>query len=305
MAKKGRHDPKAELAKLNDTSAARDNAMATARRQVGTLTKVAIGAAVVSWVLALGFWSGLDTTIPLFVAAGVTVALIVGAWFVRRNLGRSEELGALLGDPDLDDEERDRRIEKLSARVDKGEHAAILAKAQLLMHSEPRKALEALEAANLAKGQKVVINQIRGMRMMLHLGFGEVKAARAIAEDIDLDKTPDLATRGNLAGLIAETWARSGNPIEAAELLDQYDPSDKSLKDVKVQLFKARAFVSAHRNETQRMKRSLKDMEEISPQLLASFVSGKRIHPLLAKEARKRLERSGAVPKPRIQMARR
>jgi hypothetical protein len=53
------------------------------------------------------------------------------------------------------------------------------------------------------------------------------------------------------------------------------------------------------------MKRALKALEEISVQLLTTFVGGKRVHPLLAKEARKRLERSGAVPRPRIQMQRR
>lgn len=305
MAKKGRLDPQAELAKLNDTSAARADAMAQARRQVGTLQKIAIGAVVVTWALGVGFWSGLESTIPLFVAAGVTVAIGIGAWLVRRNLGKSEELGALLGDADLDPAERNRRIEKLEPRIAKGEHAAILAKAQLLMHADPRAALEALESANLAKGQKLVINQIRGMRVMIHLNFGEVTAARPIAEAIELEKTPDLPTRANLAGLVAETWARSGNPIEADELLAGYDPTEKSLKDVRVQLYRARAFVAAHRNDSQRMKRALKELEAVSPQLLATFVAGKRIHPLLAKEARRRLERSGAVPRPRVQLVRR
>jgi hypothetical protein len=104
---------------------------------------------------------------------------------------------------------------------------------------------------------------------------------------------------------VAEAWARSGNPIEADELLEGYDPEEKSLKDVRVQLYRSRAFVAAHRNDVARMKRALKALEEISVQLLTTFVGGKRVHPLLAKEARKRLERSGAVPRPRIQMQRR
>lgn len=279
--------------------------MAQARRQIGTLAKVALGVLVVTWVLAFGFWSGLESVIPFYVAGVITVALAVGAVLVRRNLGRSEQLGALLGDADLDPAERQRRIQKLSPRIEKGEHAAILAQAQLLMHAEPRAALEALEAADLSKGQKVIVNQIRGMRAMLHLNFGELQAARELAEDIDLDKTPDLATRGNLAGIVAEAWARSGNPIEADELLEGYDPKEKSLGDVKVQLYRARAFVGAHRNDVPKMRRALKDLEDVSVQLLGAFVGGKRIHPLLAKEARKRLERSGAVPRPRVQVLRR
>lgn len=302
MAKKGRPDPKAELAKLGDTSNQRAEAMAQARQQVGTMAKIAVGTVVVTWLLAIGFWSGLESTIPLYVAVAVTLGVAVGAFFVRRNLGRSEELGALLGDADLSDEERAQRVEKLEARVEKGEHAAILAQAQLQMHADPRTALAILEKADLSKGQKLVINQIRGMRAMLHLNFGEVAAARGLGEAIDLEKTPDLATRGNLAGVIAEAWARSGNPIEADELLDKYDVNDKKFADVKVQLLRARAFAGAHRNDLGKMKKAMKALEEISVQLLAAFVGGKRIHPLLAKEARKRLERSGAVPRPRVKM---
>lgn len=302
MAKKGRPDPRAELAQLADTSASRADAMAQARRQVGTLLKVAVGVVVVAWILAFGFWSGLESTIPFYVAGAVTVGVGVGAFFVRRNLGRSEELGNLIGGGEIDDAERTRRIGKLAERVEKGEHAAILAKAQLQMNTDPRAALETLESADLSKGQKIVLNQIRGMRAMLHLNFGEAKAARDLVEAIDLDKTPDLAARANLAGVTAEAWARTGNPIEAAELLAQYDPEEKTNADVRVQLYRAAAFVGAHRNDMGRMKKALKALSGISPQLLAAFVGGKRVHPLLVKEARKRLEQSGAVPRPKVKM---
>lgn len=302
MAKKGRPDPRAELAALADTSSGRADAMAQARRQIGTLLKVAIGVVVVSWILAFGFWSGLESTIPFYVAAVLTVAIAVGAWFVKRNLGKSEELGALLGDGNLSDEERASRIQKLNERVEKGEQAAILAKAQLEMNDDPRAALETLASADLSKGQKLVTNQILGMRAMLHLNLGEVKAARELVEQIELEKTPDIPTRANLAGVTAEAWARTGNPIEADELLAKYDPSEKNLEQVKVQLYRAMAFVGAHKNDMGKMKKGLKELEAVSVQLLAAFVGGKRIHPLLQKEARKRLERSGAVPRPKVKM---
>ncbi|MEL6188338.1 MAG: hypothetical protein AAFU79_27255 [Myxococcota bacterium] len=302
MARKGRPDPKAELERLTDTSAQRENAMVEARKQVQNLARLGVGAVIVIWLLAVGFWSGLESTIPLFVAAALTVAVAVVAFLVRRNLGRSEELGALMGDGSLDEEERARRVAKLEARVEKGEHAAILARAQLEMQDDPRAALATLEQADLDKGQKMVINQIRGMRGMLHLNFGELKAARELAEAIELEKTPDLAARANLAGVVAEAWARSGNPIEADELLDKYDAADPKFSDVRVQLLRARAFVGAHRNDLAKMRKALKALEEMSAQLLAAFVGGKRVHPLLVKEARKRLERSGAIPKPRVKM---
>ncbi|MBX2813518.1 MAG: hypothetical protein KTR25_17000 [Myxococcales bacterium] len=302
MARKGHRDARAELARLSDTSAQRADALDQARRQVGILFKVAAGTVVTVWLLALGFWSGLGSYVPLYIAALLTALVGAGVWWVRRNLGRSEELGALMGGPELNESDRARRTAQLASRVEKGEHGAILAKAQLEMHGDPRLALTTLEQADLSKGQKLVLNQIRGMRAMLHLNLGEVNAARTLADDIELEKTPDLATRANLSGIVAEAWARSGNPVDADELLDKFDPSERKFQDVRVQLFRARAFAGAHRNNVGKMKKALKDLEGVSTQLLIGFVGGKRVHPLLTKEARKRLERAGAVPRPKVKM---
>ena len=46
-------------------------------------------------------------------------------------------------------------------------------------------------------------------------------------------------------------------------------------------------------------------MIEVSPQLAGMFIGQKRIHPLLQKEARKMLEKSGLAPRQKIQVARR
>lgn len=295
-----------DLQALADTSRARGDAMASARRQIQTAARVAGIALVVIWLLALGFWSGLDSMVPLYVAGSLTVVIAVVAVLVRRNLAKSEELGDMLGDgADLSPEERAERIAKLEARVDKGEAAAIMAMAQLQMQDEPKSALATLEKANLDKGPKLVAHQVRGMRGMIHLNLGDVKAARELADEIDLAKMPDPKSRANLVGVVAEAWARSGNPIEASELLDKYDPEEKDFQDVKVQLLRARVFTSAHRNDLNGMKRAMKGLEELSPQLLAIFVGQKRVHPLLQKEARKRLEKSGLVPRQRIQGQRR
>jgi hypothetical protein len=109
-----------------------------------------------------------------------------------------------------------------------------------------------------------------------------------------------LKLRANLAGVVAEAWARSANPIEANELLDKYDVNDKEFEEVKVQLLRARVFAAVHANDLPKMRRALKQLEEISPQLLALFVGQKRIHPLLQQEAKKKLEKSGLMPKQRI-----
>ncbi len=294
-----------DLAALTDMSKAQGDALATAKGQLRTAAKVTVIALLVVWLLALGFWSGLNSLIPIYIAAVLSVAALIGAVLVRRNLSKSQELGDMLGGGDLTPEEKAARLEKLEVRVQKGESAAIMAMAQLQMQDEPKEALKTLERANLDKGPKLVAHQIRGMRAMIHLNLGEVKDARVLADAIDLNKMPDPKSRANLVGVVAEAWARSSNPIEAVELLDKYDPEDKDFGDVKVQLLRARVFASAHRNDLNRMRGAMKRLEEMSPQLLAVFVGQKRVHPLLQKEARKRLEKSGLIPRQRVQGARR
>ncbi len=53
------------------------------------------------------------------------------------------------------------------------------------------------------------------------------------------------------------------------------------------------------------MRRYLKLLIEISPQLAGMFVGQKRIHPLLQKEARRLLEKAGMMPRQKIMMERR
>ncbi|MEM7674826.1 MAG: hypothetical protein AAF449_02355 [Myxococcota bacterium] len=302
--KKRIKEAQAELKSLGDPTKARDDALASARNQIVTLAKVVGIALVVIWLIALGFWSGLNSTIPLWIAGVLTVAAAVGAVLIRRNMAKSAELGDLIGDPDMSPEERASRIAKIQVKVDKGDVTAILTKAQIEMHDDAKVALATLESANLEKAPKMVANQVRGMRAMIHLNHGEVQAARQLADAIPLEKTPDPKARANLAGIVAEAWARSGNPIEAGELMEKYDPNASDMADVKVQLWRARAFSSAHRNDLGGMRKAMKQLQEVSPQLLGIFVGQKRVHPLLAKEARKRLEKAGFA-RPQIQMARR
>lgn len=286
---------------------AQADALASAKRQLRGLAKALVVALVVVWLLAAGFSSGLDTNIPWWVAAVLTVAAGIGAALVRRNLAKSEALGDLVaGGLGVDAEARASRIAKLEAKAAKGDAGALMAMAQLQMQDDPRTALTTLERIDLAKAQKLIAVQVRSLRAMLHLNLGEVRPARALVDDMDLAKVPDAKTRAAFAGVVAEAWARSGNPIEADELLAKYDESDKAIgDDARMQLLRARAFSAAHRNNVAAMRRALKALAEVSPQLLGAFVSQKPMHPLLFREARQRLERSGAMPRPKMQVQRR
>jgi hypothetical protein len=298
---KAKQRAKEEREALQNLTKTKGDALGEAKRQLRTAAKVAGIVLLVIWALAFAFWSGLQSTIPLYVAGVLTLGLGAVAVLVRRNLGKSEEIGALVSEgADLDPAERATRIAKLEERIGKGDAAAIIAKAQLQMQDSPKDALATLEQVNLEKAQKPVAMQVRAMRAMIHLNLGEVNAARELADGVDLSKAPDLKMRANLAGIVAESWARSGNPIEANQLLDKYNAGDKDFEDVKVQLIRARVFACVHANDLKGMRRALKLLEEISPQLMALFVGQKRIHPLLQQEAKKKLEKSGLMPKQRI-----
>lgn len=296
---------KDEREALRELARPKGDALGQARRQLQTAAKVAGVVILVAWALAFGFASGLDTKIPFIVAGVLTLAVGIAAFLVRRNLAKSEEMGALLVGDEMSEAERNERLGKLEAKVEKGDAAAILAKAQLQMQDDPRAALTTLEKIDLEKAQKLISLQVRAMRGTIHLQLHEVGKARELADQMDLSKAPDAKTRAGFAAVVAEAWARSGNPIEANELLDKYDADDKDLADVRLQLLRARAFTCAHRQNIQGMKKALKSLQEISPQLAAMFVGQKRVHPLLEKEAMKLLQKSGFAPKPKVQFARR
>lgn len=295
----------AELQELTDASATRDKALADASRQLKSVLRIAIIVVVVAWLLAFGFYSGLESMIPVYIAGVLTVIVLVSGLILFRNWKKSEEMGRLVQD-DLSPEERQARMDSLKAKVEKGDINAIMAVAQLQMNEEPREALKTLERVNLGKANRIMAAQVRGMRGMIHLSLAEVKNARDICEQLNLEAVPDLRARANLASVKAEAWARSGNPIEALELLDRYKlGEDEAGNDIKLQYLKAYAYGYAHRNDLNNMKRSLKQIEAISPNLLAIFLSGKRVHPLLMKEAKRRLEQSGFAPRQAMRVQRR
>ncbi|MBI2372602.1 MAG: hypothetical protein HYV07_01255 [Deltaproteobacteria bacterium] len=303
MAKKGRESELADLKELTKPKAA--ESLRNVKQQLRTAAKVAAIAFVVIWLLALGFASGLDSRVPLYVALVLTISGLGAAFMIRRNVAKSESIGSLLAGEELTDEQRAARMKQLDAQADKGDAGALLAKAQLVMQDRPEEALGILERVDLEKAPKLIALQVRGVRAMLHLSLGDVAAARKLADEIDLSKAPDTKTRGNFAAVVAEAWARSGNPIEAAELLSKYDPNEKELEDVRLQLYRARAFVAAHKQDLKGIKSALKSLSQLSPQLVAMFVAQKRVHPLLQKEAKKALEKSGLMPRAQMRFERR
>jgi hypothetical protein len=253
------------------------------------------GVVLLLWVaaIALSHWS----VIPLYVAGGLTLVAIGGSVWVVRYVNKSRELGALLRSASETEEGRKEALKKLEADYKKGDVQATLARAQLEMQDDPRKALETLESIDLSKQIAPVADQVRCMRASLHLQFGELQEARALVDKMELGKQQEPKTRAMFAAVAAETWGRTGQGKKAIEMLDVFNPEDPDMAEMRLQMWRARAFAAAGVGDMKAAGRALRKLAEMNPQLLGMFVSAKKVHPMLQQEAKNILMRSGAVPR--------
>jgi hypothetical protein len=253
------------------------------------------GVLAIVWVGALVVvrWS----IIPVIVAAVLTaVGVGVTIWIVRY-VNKSRELGVLLRGAGESEEGRQEALRKLESDYKKGDVQATIARAQLEMQEDPRKALETLETVDLSKQMGPVADQVRCTRATIHLQLGELQEARALVDKMELGKQQDVKTRAMFAAVAGEAWARSGQAKKAVELLEVFNPEDPDLTEMRVQMWRARAFASAGAGDMKAAGRALRKLAEMSPQLLGMFVSARKVHPMLQQEAKQILMRSGAVPR--------
>ncbi len=193
-------------------------------------------------------------------------------------------------------EDRKAAITELEASYKKNDPAALFAKAQLELQEDPKKALATLEQINLEKVMANVGDEARGQRGMIHLMLGEVADARRLVDGITLSRHQEPRTRAMLAAVCAEAWARSGNAKKAAETLALFEFEDAAFEQIRPQLYRSSAFVSAHVGDAKAMKKALTRLAKQDPRLLAGFLM-KRTHPLLQKEAKRLIEQSGIAPR--------
>lgn len=244
------------------------------------------------WLIAIF----IPSPIPKYVMVALTVVAIGGGlWFVRY-IKKTEALGSILREADTA-EGRKEALKKLETEFKSGDVQATLARAQLEMQEEPRKALETLETINLEKQLTPVADQVRSLRAMLHLSLGETAEARPLVDKLELGKQQEVKTRAMFATVASEAWARTGMAKKALETLELFNPEDPELSEVRIQMWRARAFAYASLNDLKAVRRALGKLAAESPQLLAMFVQQKKVHPLLEREAKQMLLQSGAVPR--------
>jgi hypothetical protein len=191
---------------------------------------------------------------------------------------------------------RKEALAKLETDYKKGDTAAVFAKAQLLLQEDPRRALTTLEEIDLGKVMAPIADEARAQRAMIHLILGETDRARQLADGIDLSRHQQPKTRATMVTVMGEAWARTGHGKKALDTLSVFDPEDAEFADLKPQMYRAFAFAYAAVNDVKGIRKALRRMLEINPQLLGGFLM-KKVHPLLEREARELLKRSNAVPK--------
>ncbi len=231
-----------------------------------------------------------------FIGASVITAVAVGliGWALQF-AKKSRAVANIVQGADTP-EARKEALLKLDADFKKGDTAAIFARAQLQLHDDPKVALATLEQVDLGKVMAPIADEARAQRAMIHLMLGEAERARQLVDGIDLSRHQQPKTRATLVTVIGEAWARTGQGKKALDTLGMFDPEDAEFADLKAQLYRAFAFAYAATNDTKGIRRSLRKMLEINPQLLGGFLM-KKVHPLLKREAEDLLKRSGAVQK--------
>ncbi|MBN1607937.1 MAG: hypothetical protein JW940_14970 [Polyangiaceae bacterium] len=265
------------------------------------LVRIGLPVAAV-WVIGLliaGFslsstvqWVGIGVPAVVTLLAGLLVA-----WALRQ-ASKAKGVAGILSNVQTA-EDRQAALEKLEGTYKKSDVAAVFARAQLQMQEDPDKALATLEQIDLRKVMAPVADEVRGQRAMIHLLKGQLGLARQLVDSIELKRHQEPRSRAMLAAIVAETWARSGQAKKGLELLALYDPEDDDFVQLRPQLYRAYACAYAHTSATGPLRRVLKRLLEQDPRLLGGFLM-KRTHPLLQREAKKLLERSGAVPRKMI-----
>lgn len=256
-----------------------------------------IGAALlVLWVTAfvvvpfVSYWAVGVVAVLTAVAAGFGL-------YVWRLTSRSRAILDIMKQA-TDEPGRQRALEALS-REGGGDAMKALAKAQLLAQTEPMEAQKTLEAIDIKKAPALLQDDVRAQLAMLYLRNNKTREARALADEMRLDRRPDAKSKALYAAVMAEAFARTGSPDEARKLLETYNPDDNEHDEVRVMLLRAQVFTFVALKKRGLAKRAMDALCEIEPNLLGPFLL-KGGSPEISKLARQTLADSGASPKLKI-----
>jgi hypothetical protein len=257
------------------------------------------GAFAVLWITAVMAmqWIGY---VGLIVMGVLTLAAIGFGLYLWRMTRRQRAILEIMKTA-TDAEGRKRAIEELGAGGGSDAMKAV-ARAQLLAATDPNEALKVLEAIDLKKAPMVVQDEVRAQLSLLYLRNNRAKEARALADEMRLDRQPQPKAKAFYAAIMAEAFARTGKADEAKKLLDTYSDSDPAYAEVRSILLRAQVFTYFQLKKRGLAQKAMLTLAEVEPGMLAAFTL-KGTNPEIIALARQTLASAGFAPKVKIKRA--
>ena len=198
-----------------------------------------------------------------------------------------------------DDAGRKKAIEALGEGGGNSDAMRAVAKAQLLAATDPAEAQKVLEAIDLKKAPMVVQDEVRAQLALMYLRSARVRDARALADEMRLDRQPQPKAKAFYAAVMAESFARTGKAEEAKKLLDTYSSDDAAYAEVVPMLLRAQVFSCFELQKRGLAQKAMDRLAELEPGMLAAFTL-KGTPPEIIALAKQTLASAGFAPKMKI-----
>jgi hypothetical protein len=257
------------------------------------------GAFAVLWLTAFMAeqWIGIAGIIIMGV---LTLAALGFGAYLWRMTSRQRAILEIMKSA-TDEPGRQRAIEELAggASGKGGDAMKAVAQAQLLAASDPNEAQRVLEGIDLKKAPMVVQDEVRAQLALLYLRNNRTRDARALADEMRLDRQPQPKAKAFYAAIMAESFSRTGAAEEAKKLLDTYNDTDPAYTEVRPMLLRAQVFTYFQLKKRGLAKRAMDTLAEVEPGMLAAFTM-KGTQPEIIALARQTLSAAGFAPKIKI-----
>lgn len=235
------------------------------------------------------------------VVAGVLTLIGIGfGLYVWRLTRKSAAIVDILKGA-TDAEGRQAAIEKLAAKG--GDALSSLARAQLVAQQDPGEAIRILEGIDLDKAPAVVQDDVRSNLGLMYLVQNRAKEARALADEIRLDRQPQAKAKAMYAAVVAEAFARTGKADEALKLVETYDAHDPAYAEVAAVLYRAQVYTYFAVKKRGLAQKAMEGLAAADTNMVASLAQ-KGVRPEIAKLARGTLGRMGALPRQTVRQRR-
>jgi hypothetical protein len=231
------------------------------------------------------------------VVGAITLAAIGFGFYVWRLTTRQRSILNIMKSA-TDAEGRKKALAELGEGGD-SDAMRTLAKAQILAANDPAEAQKVLESIDIKKAPMVVQDEVRAQLALMYLRNSRVREARALADEIRLDRQPQPKAKAFYAAIMAESFARTGKADEAKKLLDTYDASDAAYAEARVMLLRAQVFTCVQLKKRGLAKKAMDTLADIEPGMVAAFTL-KGTPPEIIQLARQTLAAAGFAPKMKI-----